>query len=115
MFYIKCTETFSAAHCIEGHQLCGQTHGHNWKVTVCIAGSKLNAQGMLLDFRELSMILKDILKRHYDHKDIGSYSAEALAVDISNLVAVKLPPNELVVNFVAVEETEGKVAEWHCE
>ena len=58
---------FAAAHRLrEYHGACENLHGHNWRVTVTVAGEKLNHLGMLMDFRDLKGALDRILEA-FDH------------------------------------------------
>lgn len=62
--------TFEAAHFIEGHPTCGKLHGHSWVLTVMLKGNELNHNGMLIDFKVLGGIVRDITN-HFDHKVIN--------------------------------------------
>ncbi|MCX7965177.1 MAG: 6-carboxytetrahydropterin synthase QueD [Syntrophorhabdaceae bacterium] len=68
MFNLYITDTFSAAHRIEEyHGKCEELHGHNFKVEVLVQGDKLGPGGMLVDFKVLKTLLKNILNS-LDHK-----------------------------------------------
>lgn len=59
--YRLCVETtFAAAHAI---LIAGQrepNHGHNWHVTVALAGERLDADGLLVDFHAVEGLLAEI-------------------------------------------------------
>ena len=62
MYKLNVSETFSAAHRLNGYQgLCCNLHGHNWKVRVCLACSALDEIGMALDFGIIKQLLRSIL------------------------------------------------------
>ncbi len=68
MFSLKITSHFAAAHQLRGLQGgCENLHGHNWKVEVEVAGSRLAEDGMLMDFRDLKAATKQVLDR-LDHR-----------------------------------------------
>ena len=66
MFTIKRTYEFSAAHRVEGHPKCGRLHGHNYVVTVEVAGP-LDDNEMVIDFADLDKIVKPIVEE-VDHR-----------------------------------------------
>ena len=55
---------FEAAHWLpnvpEGHQ-CGRTHGHSYEIGVHVAGPVDRNQGWVLDFAEISQVVKPII------------------------------------------------------
>lgn len=68
MYRLKVTDHFDSAHFLRSYQgKCANIHGHRWLVEVTVAGAKLNAQGMLVDFFEIKRAMNEILDR-YDHK-----------------------------------------------
>lgn len=68
MFTLYITDTFSAAHKIEEyHGKCEELHGHNFKVEALFKGENLGTGGMLVDFKVLKALLKEILSS-LDHK-----------------------------------------------
>lgn len=62
---------FSASHRIEGHPKCGRLHGHNYKVTVYVAGG-IDVHGMVFDYGDLDKIVKPIIDETLDHKHMIS-------------------------------------------
>ncbi len=53
-------DSFSSAHHLRGYMgRCENMHGHNWKVSLNVQGSKLDSTGMLVDFTILKKILKE--------------------------------------------------------
>jgi len=68
MFKLKIQDYFSSAHYLRNYQgRCENLHGHNWKVELVVEGAKLNEIDLLIDFKELKKILKNILTE-LDHK-----------------------------------------------
>jgi len=70
---------FSAAHRIEGHPKCGDTHGHNYMLTV-----KFDISGFV-DFHDLQDIVLYVVDS-YDHVDLGHCTCEDLAQRIKEEV-----------------------------
>lgn len=71
----------SAAHHIEGHPKCGETHGHNYQLTVYF-----NFNGWI-DFLDLKKLCDDVVNL-YDHKDLGNRTLEELSKSIrENLIS----------------------------
>jgi len=65
MYTICVSRTFSAAHFIKGSGgRCENTHGHNYRVEVFIASSRLKAPGMVADFTEVGKKLESTLPDH---------------------------------------------------
>ena len=51
MFELKVVTRFAAAHQLTMvAQKCENLHGHNWRIEVCVSGSKLDKAGVLVDF-----------------------------------------------------------------
>lgn len=65
---------FSYAHILPGHRgHCRNLHGHNARVLVTLTGDvndtkKHSAEGMVLDFHELSDVFEKEVKSKFDHK-----------------------------------------------
>ncbi len=54
---------FSGAHRLRYlHGKCEELHGHNWKIEVSVTSSKLNPEGIVIDFAVLKQKLERILK-----------------------------------------------------
>jgi 6-pyruvoyltetrahydropterin/6-carboxytetrahydropterin synthase len=68
MFELKVITRFAAAHQLKMvAQKCENLHGHNWKIEVCVAGEKLDAAGILVDFGVVKAHVAEIMDR-LDHK-----------------------------------------------
>src|SRR5258706_798559 len=65
-----------AIHFCYGHRLlnyagkCRNFHGHNGKVEVALASSKLDKRGMVRDFNEIKQILSTWIDQNLDHRMI---------------------------------------------
>lgn len=72
MYSIKVEANFSSAHNLRGYKgKCETLHGHNWKVEVQAAASRLDKSGMVADFKVLKSKLNAVLER-LDHKYINN-------------------------------------------
>ena len=71
MFEIRKKFRFEAAHALISSysKECRNIHGHSYTVEVFLRSNKLNAQGVVMDFKLLGEIVRDILKQ-WDHKII---------------------------------------------
>jgi 6-pyruvoyltetrahydropterin/6-carboxytetrahydropterin synthase len=79
MYELMVEDTFHAAHALRGYQgPCENLHGHSWKVQLFLKGEKLNKIGLLIDFKEVKSILKEVIAP-FDHQlinDIKPFDAE---------------------------------------
>lgn len=114
MYEISVEHTFAAGHALRGYKgKCENVHGHNYKVCVTVAGEKLNATGLLIDFIDLRAALRDLAER-LDHRfmnDIPPFdtinpSAENLAKYFSDGIDSQIRPHGVRVASVKVWETE---------
>lgn len=63
MYTLKLKHHFDAAHKLDNYQgACSNIHGHRWDVEVIIKAKSLQANEMLIDFKELKSIIN-----HLDH------------------------------------------------
>ena len=71
------TFRFEAAHCLSYHQgKCARPHGHSYRLEVALRGPIKDAPGqsdhaMVMDFQELSRIVKDSVIARVDHSDLN--------------------------------------------
>ncbi|MFN3406518.1 MAG: 6-carboxytetrahydropterin synthase QueD [Caldimicrobium sp.] len=115
MYRLKVKDTFSSAHFLRNYQgACENLHGHNWTVELIVEGEKLNDIEILIDFKELKGILKEVLEE-LDHRLINELpyfqeknpSSENLAYFIFQRVREKLTTYpHIKVKEVTVYETE---------
>jgi len=102
---------FSSAHNLRGYEGdCEKLHGHNWRVELSVAGNELDHIGLLVDFRAVKKVLREILDS-LDHcylNEVGEFveknpSTENIANYIARKVTEQLPSN-VHVAFVRVWE-----------
>lgn len=62
MFELSIETNFSAAHQLRGYQgKCEHLHGHNWKVHVHVAASRLNEIDIAIDFHDLKRMANETI------------------------------------------------------
>jgi 6-pyruvoyltetrahydropterin/6-carboxytetrahydropterin synthase len=62
MYEITVDREFCAAHALEIAGTRETLHGHNFRVTVIVAGDRLDADGLLCDFHTVNAVLKDVCR-----------------------------------------------------
>ena len=69
MFYVSKQMEIAGCHRLElpYDSKCRKTHGHNWLVTVHCKAKELNAEGMVVDFKNI----KDKIHGYLDHGDFN--------------------------------------------
>jgi len=68
MYSVRVESSFAAAHFLTHyHGKCERLHGHNYRVEVVVSSPSLDAQGIVMDFRELKKLLKEVL-HELDHQ-----------------------------------------------
>lgn len=114
MYEISVEHSFAAGHALRGYKgKCENVHGHNYKICVTVAGEKLNATGLLIDFIDLRGALRELAER-LDHRfmnDVPPFdqinpSAENLARYFSEGIDAQVRPHGVRVASVKVWETE---------
>lgn len=94
MFEIKVVTHFAAAHQLKMvADKCENLHGHNWKVEVCLKGSKLNSAGILMDFGELKKEVAHLMSL-LDHKFLN---------EIDPFVGQYPPSSENIAFYIATQ------------
>jgi 6-pyruvoyltetrahydropterin/6-carboxytetrahydropterin synthase len=115
VYEVTVKKSFSAAHVIDAiGGKCETLHGHNFAVEVSISGAKLNAEGLLVDFRVLKQWTDEVLDT-LDHKylnDIEYFkdvnpSSEHIARFIHDKIAEKARGYDFEVTRVTVWESEN--------
>jgi 6-pyruvoyltetrahydropterin/6-carboxytetrahydropterin synthase len=95
---------FSGAHHLEGYNgSCSDHHGHNWGVEVCVQGDRLNDMGIVIDYRILKQMLKDVLNV-LDHKDLN----------VSPVFSGINPSSENIARYI-YEQMKKQLAGQPCE
>lgn len=58
---------FDAAHSLRGYEgACARLHGHSYRVQVSLQGDRLDEVGMLMDFRRLKAVCREVIDK-FDH------------------------------------------------
>ncbi len=119
MYELMVQGDFSAAHRLRRYQgECERLHGHNYRVEFLLAGDKLNPVGVLVDFKEVKRIAREVLGR-LDHQylnelepfDTLNPTTEQLARYIAEEVASRLPEG-VAVKAVTCWETDRCAARY---
>jgi 6-pyruvoyltetrahydropterin/6-carboxytetrahydropterin synthase len=62
MFELKVKGDIASAHQLRGYEgRCKDLHGHTWKIEVTLQSEKLDAIGMVADFKVMKKLLKEVL------------------------------------------------------
>ncbi len=121
MFQVTVEDTFAAGHYLRNYRgKCENPHGHNYKVRVTLYGEELDRAGLLLDFKDLKDVMRDVMDR-LDHQMINDLepftvlnpSAENLAKYFYDETQAKLraaTDGRVRVKDVTVWETETTTA-----
>jgi 6-pyruvoyltetrahydropterin/6-carboxytetrahydropterin synthase len=102
MYEIEKTFSFEAGHVLQYHDgICGNPHGHSYRVTIKIRAETLVASGpkknMVIDFADISAIVHPMIKKFLDHcwlndtLNTDSPTAEFIAKWIYEYLKNKLP------------------------
>jgi 6-pyruvoyltetrahydropterin/6-carboxytetrahydropterin synthase len=69
--------TFDAAHYLPDHRgKCKHLHGHTYKLQVGIQGDVDRKTGMVVDFGDLSAVVKEAILEHLDHAYLNEVEIE---------------------------------------
>lgn len=118
MFEISIKSQFCGAHNLPGYKgLCANLHGHNWEVEIFLRGTRTNRLGMLVDFRDMKEILRNVLTK-IDHQNLNQLpffrtknpTAENIAKFIFDELAPKFNSLHCRLHRVRVSETPGTAA-----
>ena len=98
MYELKVQGAFEAAHQIPGYPgKCVRLHGHNWVVEATVQGTKLDALGMLVDFKTVKAALGAALDP-FDHRFLNELEPFAsgtapTAENLSRIIYEALAPD----------------------
>src|SRR5512140_2508560 len=68
MYEVTVEDTFAAGHYLRNYRgKCENPHGHNYKVRITLRGAELDKAGLLLDFKDLKLVLKPVVD-YLDHQ-----------------------------------------------
>ena len=116
MYELSVESEFCAAHALTISGVREQVHGHNWHVTVTIAGDNLDPDGLLCDFHTVEDVLKAVIEP-FENADLNAVppfdrlnpTAEHVARHIAREMAHRL--NDSLAPFAqvaAVRVTEAR-------
>ena len=118
MYEIEVNHQFSAAHQISVGGVMEELHGHDWRVTVVVAGPDLDSEDLLLDFHALEQALRSAVAPFSGRTMNGTPpfdqvqpSAERVAEHVGSVVISAVPGGCRLVS-VAVKEAPGCIARW---
>lgn len=104
--------SFEASHQLPDHDgKCSRLHGHSWRGRLVCKGDRLQEsgpkQGMLVDFSEMSEVIRPLLRDHLDHWHLNESlkmrapTSEAVAKWIYD----RIKPQLASLRAVVIEET----------
>lgn len=111
MFELSIQAEFSAAHAIRIKGRPEPLHGHNWRITAVVAGERLDADGLLIDFHVVERALK-ILAAALDNRtlnDLPPFSAglnptaENVAKHLADSLSTHLPTTAPLLSLTVTE------------
>jgi 6-pyruvoyltetrahydropterin/6-carboxytetrahydropterin synthase len=118
MFELKIITQFGAAHQLKdtGGE-CENLHGHNWKIEVCVAGERVDKNGLLIDFKILKQETRKIIDE-LDHKFLNELdwfkdmnpTSENISRLIYDLVGQKINTPNIKVSRVTTWESDTACA-----
>jgi 6-pyruvoyltetrahydropterin/6-carboxytetrahydropterin synthase len=116
MYRLNVFDYFSSAHQLKGYRgRCEAVHGHNWKVEAEVQGDVIDDVGLLMDFKHLKSILKDVIDRldHVMLNDLEEFrnvnpSSELIARHIYRRLRTALPPGITLASVVVWESENAK-------
>jgi len=116
MYELAVDRTFSAAHALTIRGARERTHGHDWRVTVIVAGDRLDADGLLCDFHALEAVVDRVIApfRNANLNETPPFdrvnpSAERVAEHIASTLEGMLPAG-VRLKSVGVTEAPGCAA-----
>jgi 6-pyruvoyltetrahydropterin/6-carboxytetrahydropterin synthase len=124
MYEVTVEDTFAAGHYLRNYKgKCENPHGHNYKVRVRLQGAELDQAGLLLDFKDLKVVMKPVVD-YLDHQmmndiapfDVVNPSAENLAkyfFDETNKYLAGKTAGRVRVKEVTIWETDTTTATYY--
>lgn len=105
---------FEAAHVLPHHPgKCGRLHGHSYRVDVAVAGKLREsgpATGMVVDFDEISSVVKAHVVERLDHSSLNDLMANPTAEHIALWIWDELAPHLPQLVEIVVWETQTACA-----
>src|SRR5215472_5689404 len=123
MYEVTVEDSFAAGHYLRNYKgKCENPHGHNYKVRVTLRGAELDKAGLLLDFKDLKEVMRQVIDR-LDHQMLNEIdpftslnpSAENLAryfYDQASARLRSLTNRRVSVSDVTIWETDSTTARY---
>ena len=119
MYKLAIETAISAAHFLREYEgPCARLHGHNWKIRVEVTASKLNNQGIAIDFLDLKNITWKVVGT-FDHNNFNDIAPfDAINPTAENIVKYffdeieKLLPPDTNLKSIRLWETEKYAVEY---
>jgi len=106
IYRLELEHHFDAAHYLPKHPgKCSRLHGHRWEVKVVIQTTRLNGQGMVVDFGDIKDIINGFDHRHLN-EIMDNPTAELIAGDLWQLISDQMADMDSAV-LVTVQESPG--------
>ena len=111
---------FEAAHYLPGYDGdCSRIHGHSYKLEVTVQKVSPLDSDMIIDFKELSRIVKDFVIKRWDHVLLNSLqefkeerpTAENMVVMVYKILIEEFS-DEISIARIRLWETENSYAEY---
>lgn len=118
MYAVKTKVSFEAAHRLYNvdtysSECRDNLHGHSYKVEVLVGVDDLNDAGMVIDFKLLKKLIKDVIEDKYDHSCILRNSDPIAKVIQENCKKVILVDNSPTAEWMAKEFYDAIQAKIH--
>ncbi len=120
MYELVVTDVFAGAHSLRDYDgECENLHGHNWRVEVTLQSERLDAIGMVFDFKKVKNVLREVLS-HFDHSHLNELkefsqenpTTENVSRILFYMLGEKLPP-EISVAKVKTWESDNCAAAYY--
>lgn len=94
-------------------------HGHNYELEIKVTGIPDQETGFVIDEKKLSLVIKEKIKKHFDHKNLNidvddfkelNPTVENIAIVVYNLLRGEIAPEHDL--RVRVYETPRNYAEY---
>jgi 6-pyruvoyltetrahydropterin/6-carboxytetrahydropterin synthase len=103
---------FEASHRLPHHGgKCARLHGHSWRVRVVCSSKELHQSGpragMVLDYGDISEIMKPLLENFLDHYHLNESLAleNPTSEEVARWIFKKIKPLLPTLNTIVLEET----------
>lgn len=123
MYYVSKRMEIAGAHQLnlDYESGCKRLHGHNWIIYIYCRASKLNHNGMIVDFKKVKDVIHDQLDHQFVNEVIPDMNptAENLAKwcceEVNRVCGKAMNDGDGECYKVSVQESEGNVAVYEVE